>query len=145
MQNYTVSEIGLDFHGRRYVDKIAIRAWWPWSVADYTSAQRFAAFCEWHPQEWSFSAGNVDCPYLERRVLYSVALPRCSHNLNNAQPYPDQSEGCTSNHNRQKFCGAALRYINTRRSRYRKSTLPAEKDHSWGCRSQNAAKRWADV
>ena len=39
--------------------KIAKRARWPWSVADYTSAQRFAAFCEWHPQEWSFSAGNV--------------------------------------------------------------------------------------
>ena len=32
-----------------------------------------------HPQEWSFSAGNVDCLYLERRVLYSVALPH---------PYP---------------------------------------------------------
>ena len=29
-------------------------------MADYTSARRFAAFCERHPQEWSFSAGNVE-------------------------------------------------------------------------------------
>jgi hypothetical protein len=32
-------------------------------MADYTSAQRFATFCERHPQEWSFSAGNVEQMY----------------------------------------------------------------------------------
>ena len=58
--------------------KIAIQAWWPWSVADYTSAQRFAAFCERHPQKWSFSAGNVGC---SERPLLRMPLTECGEML----------------------------------------------------------------